>query len=434
MFTSTLPLKYNVGTSLSLLVSLKPGGILHQQSQNNQSIVFASIAAGGSHMSTAHAMREAVEREFPEKYSIQVLDVMKDYGFSSADAKHKLLWKYALANPWSIVVSQHMIDSAPIITNSTIKVIIYEFARAAAARLKEQKPDLIVANHGWTVVAMTMAQKRFGLDVPVVSFETSTLNANALWADRDAERFIVGSAISKRRLSRLGIPIERIDVVGYPVRQAFLDAPNKSEARERIGIDDRFTAIISLGGEGIGGQVTTVLDALKKYDDRVQTVLIAGRNRALFREVSELSRSWRNLHVRGFVHNMADYVAASDVVIGKTGPAATYEILAVGRPMLVPSKTGLAENKMLRILERNGVGWHTPYEADISTHMQNFLDNPDALTHISAISRGFDFPGMATRIARYLDGYATNRTVPHEICDQGLRFQQTRSNNHVERV
>ena len=386
-------------------------------------ILFASIAAGGTHISTANAMKEAIESQFPEKYSIRVLDIMKEYGFTAADERHKKLWKNALANPWTIVLAQHLIDSAPMITNATIKAMMYDFAREAARRMKrEPRPALVVANHGWTVVAMTLAQQRFGLNVPVVSFETSTMNANALWAEPKAERFIVASKVSMHRLVRLGVPSERIDVVGYPVRKAFLEAPPKRDAREKLGLKDEFTCLITLGGEGIGASIELVLDAISDLDKSIQTVLIAGRNRDLFREATDRVATMPNLHVRGFVDNMADYIAASDVVVGKTGPTITYEVLAVGRPMLVPRKAGLAENKMLRMLERNEVGAYTPTRDMISAKIDEYRSNADRLDRISAIAGSFDFPGLARRIALYLDSYATERKTREAVCGDGLRF------------
>jgi 1,2-diacylglycerol 3-beta-galactosyltransferase len=386
-------------------------------------IVFASIAAGGSHMSTAAAMKEAIEREFPGKYEIDVFDIMREFGFTDSDRRHKAVWKAALANPWSIVLVQHLIDASPRITNRILRISLRDFAAAAARRFRESDPALIVANHGWMVVAMTTAQRRYGLDVPVVSFETSTLNANALWAEQDAERFIVASPVSARRLARLGVPTERIDVVGYPVRASFLDAPSKSAARKRLGLGERFTVLVSLGGEGVGVSVEAVLEAAEPFGNEIGVVLIAGRNRELYRSATEASRRIGGLTVRGFVDNMADYVAACDVVVGKTGPAAVYEILSVGRPIIAPRKSGLVENKLLSVLERNRIGCYAPTAEEIGRRLRRYLEHPRSLEQVSATCRDLDFPGMAKRIARYLDGYASNRLVPEGTTGRGLTFR-----------
>ena len=73
---------------------------------------------------------------------MDVLDIMSAFGFESSDARHKELWKRALANPWSIVLVQHVIDSVPIITNSALKIMLHEFAREAATRFAAKaRPD-----------------------------------------------------------------------------------------------------------------------------------------------------------------------------------------------------------------------------------------------------------------------------------------------------
>ena len=395
---------------------------MNSSTTDRKRIVFASIATGGSHINTATAMKEAIEREFPGRYTIEILDSIRNFGFEKIDAFTKAMWRRALANPWTIVVGQHFIDSVPRFTTSFLRFLLYGLSRAAAHSLKQSPPALVVANNGETVVAMTMAQRRFGLKVPVVGFECSTLNANALWSDPNVERFIVGSNISKRRLSRLGVPIERLDVVGYPVRQAFIESGTKQTARLTLGLPDRFTCLISLGAEGVGVSAEEITRALLSFGYRLQTVLIAGRNKALYRRARDIADQHNNLFVRGYVQNMADYLQASDVVIGKSGPSTTYEILAVGRPMLVPRKSGLAENKMLKVLESHGVGWYTPRLSEIQYRIQRFLEHPEDLVRAERVSQDFDFRGMSRRLAQYLDSYATSRVSNPAVCDKGLRF------------
>ena len=104
----------------------------------------------------------------------------------------------------------------------THRLLLRSFAKDAAQRLNERRPALIVSNHGWLTTALTLAQRRFALEVPVLTFQTSTLDASALWADPEAERFMLGSPVAKDVLARLGVSRDKMDVVGYPVKQSFI--------------------------------------------------------------------------------------------------------------------------------------------------------------------------------------------------------------------
>jgi len=382
-------------------------------------ILFATISAGGSHVSSATAMAEAVSRDYPQ-VDVQVDELMIDYGFQKQDRRHKNAWKYALMNPWSIVWGQLLVDRFPSATVSVQRRLLRSFAEVASQRLATDQPDLVVANHAWLTVALTLAQTTFGLNLPVLTFETSTINANGLWADKNAERFMVGSAISKQRLHRLGISEDRIDVVGYPVRRSFLEAPGKTEARDALGLDNRFTILVALGGEGVGGKSERLVEILMGIRPNLQIVVIAGRNKALCEVLEKKYLGKPDLRVMGFTDNMATYVAASDITIAKTGPATVYEILAVGRPIIATSRFGGVENVLIDFLEQKGLGRYAPDANTLISTINNYQTSLKTRKAFASSASALDFGGMSSRIAQYIYHYAVNRRVDISVVGQGL--------------
>lgn len=387
--------------------------------QQDLSVLFATIAAGGSHVSTAEAMSQALSDSYPRGFSSSVREPMVDYGFLDLDRRHKQGWRKALRHPWLIVWGQRLLDTFPNASAAFHRRLLHQFAERAAFELDQERPDLVVVNHGWLTVALTLAQRRFGLDVPVLTFETSALNANALWAEPKAERFIVASPISKRRLIRFGVPASRVDIVGYPVRRPFLCAPDKQVARSRLGLEDTFTCLLTLGGEGVGGLPESVLSALAREQD-LQVVVITGRNLELRQRLESFRSRLPNLQVRGFVADVADYLAASDVVIGKSGPATVFEALAVGRPLLAPARYGLAENKMARLLEENGLGGFVANSEELLREVRSYRNDGGKLAEVERRSAELDFPGMATRLGHYIGHYARTGEPDPEVCGRGL--------------
>ena len=381
-------------------------------------ILFATIKAGGSHVSSAQAMKEALETHHPGRFGLEIYEPMKAYGFEKLDARHKEGWRRALAHPWTVVWGQRVIDSAPRLTVALHRRMLRPFAARAAEALRKDPPALVVANHGWLTVALTMSQRDFGLDVPVLTFQTSTLDVTALWADPQAERFLVGSPVARDGLVKLGVAGGKIDVVGYPVRRAFLEAPGKAEAREKLGLQDTFTCLVSLGGEGVGGNPVEVVAALRTLP-QVQVVVIAGRNEALKEALQEWSAD-PLVRVEGFVDNMADFVAACDLVIGKTGPAAVFEALAVGRPVLATRRSGGVENMFIRFLEAKGLGHYVPTPDALLRTVQAYRDAPGKLEEAAARAAALDFPGMSARVAHYLAHYAATGAPDLSLRGEGV--------------
>ena len=365
-------------------------------------------------------MAQAVEATYPGRYKLEISDLMKDFGFERFDAQHKRSWQNALKRPWTVMWGQRLIDSMPSVTVAAHRLMLRTFAKRAAVLLQERQPKLIVANHGWLTTALTLSQRSFGLDIPVLTFQTSTLDATALWAEPRAERFVLGSPVAKEILVRLGVSRHKIDVVGYPVKQAFLHAQERACARRKLGLKDQFTCLISLGGEGVGGRPHDLMRTLKQLNFPIQVVVIAGRNAKLKRELGALADHDPLLSVEGFVDNMADFVAASDLVIGKTGPAAVFESLAVGRPVLAPNRTGGAENQMIRFLEKYQLGAYVPTSESLGQTVSGYYHDPARLRAVEQRTRLFDFPGMTERMAHYIAHYAETRLPDLSLLGDGI--------------
>jgi len=373
-------------------------------------IAFATIAAGGGHVATARAMAQALEAAYPGQFDLTISDLLNDLGFTVQDARHKAQWRWMLAHPWTARSGQRLIDAFPSVTRRVLRRSLDEVAKAAADHYRLKQPALIVANHGFLTFALTRSRQCYGLSTPVLTFATEPLDASALWAEPEADHFAVPSRPALSDLVRLGVSADKIDVVGYPVQQAFLRPLGKAEAKARLGLE-RFTCLVSLGGEGVGANAVAVVGALLAMPQTPQVVVIAGRNEALARELRAFASP--QLAVRGFVDDMADYLAACDLVIGKAGPASVMEALAVGRPVLVTGYAGLNEVKLLRFLIERGLGHEVRELATLPALVRDYQAAPERLEAVADGCRQLAIAGMTERLAGYLQQAAT-RGFPAE--------------------
>ena len=362
-------------------------------------------------MATARAMSEAVERYYPGQFGLRVSDYMKDVGIIGLDQGHKNVWNQVSRYPILARGGQRIIDAFPRLTIGVQRRILSDFARAAAADLGEAPPLLVVSNHGLITTGLAVSKRRYGLEAPVLTFATEPHNISAYWADPQADHIVVPSEEVRRDLLRLGVPASKMSIVGYPVRQAFLSAPSKAEARARLGFEHRFTCLISLGGEGIGGNPRRLVRVLVGSDVALQAIVITGRNRALRSKLQELRLGSDRLKVEGFVDDMAVYLAASDVVVGKAGPASVYEALAVGRPVLVTSYVGLNELAVARFVERQGLGHHVKNAEALLEIVRRYASNPALLEEVAWRCRRLDLEDKTERLAHYVVRYACAGTT-----------------------
>ena len=372
--------------------------------EHKREILFATIAAGGGHVAGAHAMSEAIEQYYPGRFELRISDYMKDLAIIGLDRFHKNSWRRALRYPILARVGQRVIDAFPRLTIAAERRILRDFAQAAAADLREDPPLLIVSNHGLITTGLAEAKHRYGLEVPVLTFATEPFNISAYWGEPRADRVIVASEDGRRRLLRFGVPPEKMTIIGRPVRQAFLNAPAKPEAREHVGLEDRFTCLVSFGGEGVGRDPRGLISTLLDSGIPLQVVAITGRNETLRKELKALGTE--RLRVEGFVENMAEYLAASDVFVGKAGPSSVYEALAVGRPVLASGYAGLNELGVVRFIENKDLGRHVRTTATLAREVRRYAGDPALLEEVARRCQELNLATNTERFAHHIVCYA----------------------------
>jgi len=375
-------------------------------------ILFATIAAGGGHVAVARAMAEAVEHHYPGRFELRVSDYMKEVGakeVAGLDRLHKETWRFMLRYPILARTSQRLMDTFPRLTIAAQRRLVRGFASAAAADLERDPPLVIFSNHGLMTAGLAEAKRVGSLEVPVLSFANELVGICSYWADPRADRIIVPSEEARRDLMRFGVPGGKVTFVGfgYPVRQAFLSVPTKAEARVRLGLEDRFTCLVSSGGEGVGRNQRELVRALLGSDTPLQVVVIAGRNEGLKKELRTLGTGKNVLKIEGYVEDMATYLAASDAFVGKAGPASVYEAIVVGRPALVTGYAGLNEVGVARLVEQWGLGRYVGTPKQLLEEVRRYALEPQLLDEVARRCRALDPASATERLAHYFVSYAT---------------------------
>lgn len=362
-------------------------------------VFFATIAAGGGHVATATAMAQALLHHYPGEFEVRISDVMAEFGAAALDRRHKASWRGMLERPKLVRWGQRVTDTAPGLTRAGQSLLLGRFARTLTAELNELEPDLVVANHGWLATVFALA-RRHGLRAPVVVFATEPFDASALWSEPSSHTVVAPSVAAKDDLRRLGVPAERMWVLGYPVKREFLLPPSRAAARKELNLAGGFTCLLSLGAEGLASAALTRAEQLAASG--AQVLAVAGRNQTLEESLRQLARRYPRLSPFGFTEAMPTLLAAADVVVGKAGPASTMEALAVGRPVIVTSYAGLNELAVLRFLEANDLGSYAPSAASLELQLASWRNDEPRRVAASERAAALDFTAMSQRIATFL--------------------------------
>lgn len=262
------------------------------------------------------------------------------------------------------------------------------------------KPDVVVCTHSIIQPRLPALSRKCGFEVAVV---VTDLYPHRMWLRGRPDWYFVPTEDSKQILQKRIGARSRIDVTGIPVNRAFANAPSREIARRALGLTDRPAVLLSSGGIGAGpfDEATAALSKLP-----VDLLVVCGRSKEAH---DRLHRKFgKNANVRLFGHlsqtEMANVMAAADVLVGKSGGLTTFESLAVGLPFVIlwPFLIPGQEEDNARYLADHGAGIIVKDLEEIGPTVEALVKDPAKLKAMQEGAKSIAQPGSAKRIASML--------------------------------
>ncbi len=215
--------------------------------------------------------------------------------------------------------------------------------------LKDEQFDCIFSTHFLSSEVAAFLKKNGFIHAKVVSIITD-FDVHALWLADGVDIFTVACEDTKKKLSSLGVPSEKIVVTGIPTAEKFSSPVNRDELKSKLNLKkDIFTVLVATGSFGVGP-----LEKIALALNGCQVLIVCGRNKALFEKLSQ--RKIENIVTYGLVNNMHELMAVSDAMITKPGGLSICEALVNGLPLIFINAIPGQETHNIRVLGNHGVG------------------------------------------------------------------------------
>lgn len=228
-----------------------------------------------------------------------------------------------------------------------------------------------------------------------------------MWVHSAVDRYFVATEGIREKLVEQGIPSEKIEITGIPVRKAFRE---KSFVHE--GLPPEGTLRILFSASAISDtKVIRLLEMLGELDFKVSVTVVAGRNRSLWGRLRFFTPP-PNVQMESFdfVEDIEMLMSRCDLMITKPGGLITSEALCTGIPMLLFSPIPLQETQNARYLESQGVGIYCEEIADIVSEIRRLNADRNALLEMRKRALALAKPDAAVRIVDAV----LERTLPRE--------------------
>jgi processive 1,2-diacylglycerol beta-glucosyltransferase len=207
-------------------------------------------------------------------------------------------------------------------------------SRKFARFVKQFAPDAVLCTHYLPVELLGGLRKKWPGPPPLTVSIVTDFEAHALWMDPNVDLYCVAAEETKARLVARGAPAAQVLVTGIPISAKFSGPIDAALVRKELGLRDDLPILLVLSG-GFGmGPVAQILAALDQLQRPFQTLVVAGRNDRLRRDLASSDRR-HPTRVLGFVTNMHELMAVSDLLITKPGGLTTSEALALGKPLFI---------------------------------------------------------------------------------------------------
>jgi UDP-N-acetylglucosamine--N-acetylmuramyl-(pentapeptide) pyrophosphoryl-undecaprenol N-acetylglucosamine transferase len=271
--------------------------------------------------------------------------------------------------------------------------------RAVRSVLRRRGVDVVMGAGGYVAAPAGMAAVLGRKPLVLTEADSHLGLANRLLAGR-ARRVCLAFPIEGRE----GDPYL---VTGRPVPDAVL-AADRGAARARFGIGEGERALLVVGGSlGARSVNFAALEAFAEREGRDFRVLhVAGRrDHAELRDRLAAAPYKEGYELIEYEPNLGDVLAASDLILGRSG-GSVFEFTAAGRPaVLVPYPYATADHQRTNAKWMERAGAATIVDDDkldsaaLLAEVTGILGNPERLDAMSTAARALAKPRAARDIA-----------------------------------
>lgn len=361
-------------------------------------ILFLFSDTGGGHRSATEAIIEALQLEYGDQLTTQMVDIFRDAAPPPLNRMPELY-------PYMVKVPQ-VWETGYRLSNGRHRASLlteppYPYVRRRLRRvIQGYQSDLIVSVHPLANAPFLRAlgTKR----PPFVTVVTDLATTHALWYHPDVDLCLVPTEEARQRALKYNLKAKQVQVVGLPVANRFCQSTGSRKAlRQQLGWPtDLPVAVLVGGGEGMGPLEKTAL-AISEERLPLALVIIAGRNQKLKTRLD--SHRWEiPTFIYGFVHEMPTFMRAADILLTKAGPGTITEALNAGLPMILYSRLPGQEDGNVAYVVSEGAGVWAPRAHEILVTLRDWLTHPQKRLTAAENCHRIARPQAARQIAQIL--------------------------------
>lgn len=291
-------------------------------------MILSSEYTGHGHASIAKALTAHLDTHSDVRY--QVVDafslngkpgilISKAYGPITRHSPGSYRLLYSLSNRHPARQNRF---SAALIRRRFLKVIA------------EFRPDLILNLHPLFCGSVLNILESRKIDIPVITLLADMANMHSCWFDVRNRLTLCPTSEALAQGLRMGLPEEKLRLVGFPVNRNFTEAARRAAPRA-YEEGKPLRCLLMSGAECSGKLERYALQLLEHVDCRV--TVICGRNERMLHRFTRnlVPRYGDRIRVLGFQNNIWEHMMDTDILIARASPNTMMEAVVMNVPLII---------------------------------------------------------------------------------------------------
>ncbi|MHB8158159.1 MAG: MGDG synthase family glycosyltransferase [Desulfocucumaceae bacterium] len=389
---------------------------------DRKSIVILSVSAGTGHLRAAEALKKAFQEECPY-FDVTILDTFR---YTSPFLEKLVLGAYMEMIKYTPSLYGYIYSRSekgqPLsgLAKDEFTRILNRFSSTRLVKyIEEHNPEAVICTHPFPLGMLSSLRRSGDLDYFTVGVITD-LTIHPYWVFPYVDLYLVGDGKLADDLAGFGIPPQKIYATGIPIDPFFGAYVDRKSVLGGLGLDYGRTTILVMGG-GLGlGPLAYSVRELGNIEHGCQLIVVTGKNTPVKEKIDRLAPGLKNpVRTLGYVGNVHQLMACSDLMVSKPGGLSCSEALACGLPTFLLGAVPGQEERNSSFLTSAGASVAVCGVRDLGGVVSECLRHPWRLKEMSDSAVRLGRPYSAIAAARVINSSVSFRNGPEAHLSAG---------------
>ncbi|GAB4141013.1 MAG: glycosyltransferase [Ignavibacteriales bacterium] len=322
--------------------------------------MFLYLNTGGGHLAPAKAIANQITKVLGDKVEVLLIDGLANANKNFRDLIEKGYKFLQNKAPW-FYEFLYAVNKFPLFSKSTVKNISKMISKDLENLILTEKPHKIVIFHSFLIEPTLKIIEKLKQKIPVLILVTDPITPPPIWFFKNDLDYIVFSDEAKKIAKRNKVPEKNLTIFPFALNDKFEKEMTKNEIdnfKKNNDIKTNTPMILIIGGADGIPKGKKILKQLVKQDVDAEIAIVCGRNKKLFKKISEFKNKNKlgNVKVFGFVEFVYELMNSADIVISKSGASTFMEILLTKKIPIISSYLWEQEKGNVDFIIENNLG------------------------------------------------------------------------------